>query len=127
MKSRLIAVALAGAVLASSFVVNADARRDDGNYLLEQCQSFIKLVDSERDYIAVNAGACGGFVQGVSDTIYFLGDELPKEAKFCEPNGTTNTQLVRIVVKYLKDNPKLLNTSKTSLVWSALQDAYPCK
>ncbi|MNR61896.1 hypothetical protein D3C85_1837700 [compost metagenome] len=66
-------------------------------------------------------------MQGVVSTVYFYSDELKKDAKFCLPGNVTNSQMVRIVVKYLKDNPKNLNEGRTGLVWSALKDAYPCK
>jgi hypothetical protein len=99
----------------------------DGNELLMQCQHFIKLIDDEKGFSPVYAGACGGFVQGVDSTVFFYGEDLEKDAKFCTPKNATNAQLVRIVVKYLKDNPKLLNKDKTTLVWLALKDAYPCK
>ena len=124
MKAELAVVALAG-MLASGGAM-ADTQYD-GNELLRQCQQYIKLIDSEKNYNLVDAGFCGGFVQGVHGTVAFLSDDLVKEAKFCSPNGVTNNQLVRIVVKFLKDNPKQLNLNRTGLVWAAFQDAYPCK
>ena len=101
--------------------------RFDGNELLDQCQQFIKVMDGEKNFNRLDAGTCGGFVQGVSSTVFFYRDELKKDDKFCEPDTTTGNQLVRIVVKYLKDNPKTLNEDRTILVWRALLDTYPCK
>ena len=40
------------------------------------------------------------------------------------PDDVSYAQEVRIVVKYLKDNPKLLNKDNTTLVWLALEEAY---
>jgi hypothetical protein len=124
MKTLLMVVALVG-ILATGGAVAAD--RDDGNELLRQCQQYIKAMDGERNYIEVEAGVCGGFVQGVSNTVSLLSNDLKKDAKFCKPATVTYGQLVRIVVKYLKDNPKLLDMDRTALVWFALSDAYPCK
>lgn len=123
MKTGSMAVALVG-MLGSGVAM---AKGADGNELLSQCQSYIKMIDGERNFVAVDAGACGGFVQGFTSTVQFYSEELKKEDRFCLPDGVTYAQLGRIVVKYLKDNPKDLNKGRTSLVWFALMDAYPCK
>jgi hypothetical protein len=125
MKTLLMAVAIAG-MFGSGAVIAADATFD-GNELLGQCQSYIKLIDGERTTDYFSGGVCAGFVQGISETVYFYSDGLKKNEKFCKPDGVTNAQLVRIVLKYLKDNPKDLNQARMGLVWSALMDAYPCK
>ncbi|MGF6199793.1 Rap1a/Tai family immunity protein [Pseudomonas laurylsulfatiphila] len=125
MKALLMAVALVG-LLGSGAAMAAD-QRFDGNELLGQCQQYIKAMDGERSYNHIDAGLCGGFVPGVASTVSFLKNDLKKDAKFCTPIGATNGQLVRIVVKYLSDNPKLLDMDRTRLVWYAFVDAYPCK
>lgn len=127
MKTGLMAVALAG--LMSSGAAMAADTGFDGNELLPQCQHFIALVDggtakTDEHY---DAGMCAGFVQGVFASSVFYSDGIKKDEKFCVPNTVKYSQLVRIVVKYLKDNPKLLNENRMVLVWAALQDAYPCK
>ena len=125
MKLGLMAVALA----AMLGVVSAAEASFDGNELLRQCQHFIKLVDggTARTDEHYNAGACGGFVQGVASSTALYDEFIPIKLKFCTPGTATGSQLVRIVVKYLKDNPKTLNDNRTVLVWRALLDAYPCK
>ena len=125
MKAGLMAVALVG-ILGSG---TAMAAGRDGNELLGQCQHFIRLVDggTARSDEHYDAGTCGGFVQGVNSSVFFYSEVLEKDDKFCVPDSVTNGQLVRIVVKYLKDNPKILNKDRTTLVWLALKDAYPCK
>ncbi|PMZ76949.1 Rap1a/Tai family immunity protein [Pseudomonas sp. FW305-70] len=124
MKALLMAVAVVG-MLGSGAVIAATPRYD-GNELLGQCQQYIRAADGEASFNQVDAGVCAGYVQGVESTVGFYSDDLANDAKFCVPNGVTNGQLVRIVVKYLKDNPKQLNLTRTGLVWSALKDAYPC-
>lgn len=123
MKAWIGAIAMYG-LLGSGM---AFAKGGDGNELLAQCQSYIKLIDGETNYNTIEAGACGGFVQGVSSTIDFYSEALKKNEKYCSPDGVTWSQLVRVVVKYLRDNPKTLNDNKTVLAWRALRDAYPCK
>lgn len=118
------AIALIG-MSGSGGAMAADAKFD-GNELLAQCQQYLKAADSESNYDRIDAGLCTGFLQGVLGAFTFLREELENDSKFCVPNGVTNVQTARIVVKYLKDNPKLLNLNRTGLVWSALKDAYPC-
>jgi hypothetical protein len=125
MKTGLMAVALAG-MLGSGAAMAAESRFD-GNELLQQCQSYIKLVDGEKTNDFFSAGICAGFIQGVSNTVHFYSDDVEKDEKFCKPATVTNAQLVRIVVKYLQDNPKDLNQGRMTLVWMALMIAYPCK
>lgn len=125
MKSGLIVVMLAGVALAGScFLVNAAQIRNDGNELLNDCKQFLK---EGSDFNAFEAGKCTGFVKGVSNTVYFYNSVLKKDEMFCEPSGVTNGQRARIVVKYLEDNPKLLNEPDIVLTWKALMDAYPCR
>jgi hypothetical protein len=123
MKAWIEAIALVG--MLGSSVAMAEGR--DGNELLTQCQSYIKMIDGERNYTYIDAGACGGFIQGFNGAVQFYSEVLKKDDKYCIPDGVTNAQLGRIVVKYLKDNPKELNESRVTLVWLALRDAYPCK
>lgn len=127
MKTGLVAVVLVG-MLGSGAAMAADAGFD-GNELLMQCQYYIKLVDggTVKTNAHFSAGACGGFVHGVLATTLFYSDELKKDEKFCVPNNATYAQLVRVVVKYLTDNPKRLNETQMVLTWAALRDAYPCK
>ncbi|PYY69969.1 hypothetical protein CRX42_13770 [Pseudomonas jessenii] len=125
MKAQSMVVALVG-ILGSGAVSAAEASYD-GNELLGQCQQYIKAADKERNYDPIAAGLCLGFIHGVDETVTYLRGDLAKDAKFCTPKDITNGQVVRIVVKYLKDNPKLLHKSRGALVWLALNDAYPCK
>lgn len=128
MKAGLMVVAVVGGVLAGvSGTVSAADLRYDGNELLLNCQQYVRGMDGDKDFNGVGAGMCGGFVQGVDSTNTFLFNDLNSDARFCKPATVTNGQLVRIVVKHLKDNPKLLNKERTGLVWLALKDAYPCK
>ena len=81
-----------------------------GNTLVETC-------DSDNSY---DQGICAGFVLGVSDRI---------ERKFaCPPkNGTVSGgQLVKVVRKYLEENPENLHWTGHFLVTIALSQAFPC-
>ncbi|MDX3743730.1 Rap1a/Tai family immunity protein [Pseudomonas sp.] len=125
MKSGLITAALAGMISAgSSFAANAADLRNDGNELLGDCKEFLK---EGSNFNAFQAGKCVGLIRGVTETVYFYRGEVKKGDRFCEASGVTNGQRVRIVVKFLEDNPKLLNEYDVALIWKAFYDAYPCK
>ena len=119
MKARMAAVAVLTWAL-----VGGQAMAVDGNQLLLQCQALIRSIESQGpDTYA--SGHCLGVVQGVTDMLVLYQDKLPK--KFCVPSDVTYGQGVRIVVKYLQDNPKLLNNHDSVLVLAAYADAYGCK
>lgn len=96
----------------------------DGNQLLLQCQTLIRSMEGQGPTTYGN-GHCLGVVQGVTDMLVIYQDKLPN--KFCVPSDIPYGQGVRIVVKYLQDNPKLLNNQDTVLVLAAYADAYGCK
>ena len=93
-----------------------------GNTLIESCQIY---VDSLPDPVSSNflGGYCLGLVHGVSDVAQVLGSP----PLVCYPSGGTNSQLVRVVVKFLNDHPEALHKPDTVLVLEALNDAYPCQ
>ncbi|WP_027921738.1 Rap1a/Tai family immunity protein [Pseudomonas sp. URMO17WK12:I12] len=125
MKAQLMAVALFG-VLGCGTAMAAGST-NDGNLLLGQCQQYIKSADPESNYNRADAGMCIGYLQGVQNTFDFLNDEIKSGTRLCIPENVTNGQMARIVVRFLEDNPRLLNGGRTGLVWLAIKDAFPCK
>lgn len=123
MKAR-IAVAVALAALMTSGIAMAD-----GSELLRQCQIAVRNMDAGvgGNY---DTGMCFGKIQGVTESILILNNSLPKDLKFCMPtgdDGVSHGQSVRIVNKFLRDNPALLNEHDSLLVMMAYKQAYPCK
>lgn len=118
----MVAVALTGALASGSALA-------DGNSLLTQCQASIRFMnnnsDSTNDF---GQGKCLGIVEAVIGTTVIRNEQLLKESRVCFPEGgITNGQGIRIVVKYLQENPSLLHLSDTLLTMVALGQAYPCK
>ena len=66
-----------------------------------------------------------GYVDGLLDAhdIYFIKTDYNF---FCRPNSSTVNQLIDVVGKYLKENPKIRHVNAGILVLEALQEAYPC-
>src|SRR5690349_11937086 len=123
MKAGLMAVALAG--MLGSGAAMAAGTGWDGNTLLGECQSAIRLLDnvrkpSDSDY---DSGICLGQVAGVR---YMMGDSGDYGACFPK-DGISNTQATRIVLKYLRDNPAILHNEGRFLIVTALHEAFPCK
>jgi hypothetical protein len=106
--------------LTSSVAMESEEHYQDGNHLLMQCQAVVDTADKPnwRDvHEAWNVGFCLGLAQGIP-----YGSPL-----VCPPAGVTNGQSVRVVVKFLNDNPEKLNLDEDELVTLALSKAFPCK
>jgi hypothetical protein len=69
---------------------------------------------------------CVGYVSGILDGLAIMrwkGGTTP----VCLPtDGVENEQAVRIVVKFLRENPKMLHETGRSLVVAALGEAFAC-
>jgi hypothetical protein len=66
-----------------------------------------------------NYSWCVGYMRGWVDG-YEWG------ANLCVPEKVTALQLVRIVVKYLRDHPHMLHYTRSFLILTAVQEAFPC-
>jgi len=106
----------------------------DGNTLYQLCKTSIDVMDNNgypTDYYTANvqessAGACVGYIAGVND-----GYELTPISRtlkpYCLEDNVNYNQELRIVVKYLNDNPQLLNLNGNVIILDALSNAFPCK
>ena len=96
-----------------------------GNKLMENCEKYDVEV-SQQDY--TETGYCAGYITG---TIYGMGyfiSFLDYENRFCMPTkNLQHGQMVKVVIKYLKDNPQRLHENYTHLIFSAVSEAFPCK
>jgi hypothetical protein len=95
----------------------------DGNELLENCTDALRHVENEYRFTGTDCvfhyGWCVGYMRGWVDGT--MGG-----ATLCVPQKVTALQLVRIIVKYLRDHPQTLHHSRDTLITTALQEAYPC-
>jgi hypothetical protein len=73
-------------------------------------------------------GYIGGFMSGVVYEQRFAeaatGRKVP--AAFCVSNGVEEIQTIRIVLKYIRDNPADAHLSTAGLIIDALRKPYPC-
>ena len=100
-----------------------------GRDFLEVCSS----VDSEgtRDAVRVQRDAtCLGWVQGFTDGFLVYGELLSvprRDRMACVPRGVSTVQIVRIIKKYLADNPGKAHRPTRYIASIALAGAFPCK
>jgi len=100
-----------------------------GRDFLEVCSS----IDSEgnKDSARIYRDAtCLGWVAGFADG-FLVHEELlnvPKKDRMaCVPQGVTTTQTVRVIKKYLADNPQKAHRPTRYIASIALAGAFPCK
>jgi hypothetical protein len=100
-----------------------------GSDFLEVCSS----VDSggSGDAARVQRDAtCLGWVEGFADGFLVYGELLnvPRRDRMaCVPRGVTTVQLVRVIQKYLADNPGKAHRPTRYIASIALAGAFPCR
>jgi len=68
---------------------------------------------------------CYGYISGLNDAFMYGKILWSGKPPFCNQDTTTD-QNVRIVLKYIKDNPEQAHTSTGLLFLQAMQKAFPC-
>ena len=106
----------------------ADISRSGSNFL-----EFCSSIDSEGNRSPVriyNDAMCLGWVEGFEDG-FTVHDELlsvpEKDRMVCVPRGVTTIQIVRIIKKYIADNPEKAHRPTRYIASLALARAFPCK
>jgi hypothetical protein len=121
-------------LLVSSCLVAQDDWKADGSSLLTKCSLAVRIFDGEKlsSGDAVDGGICVGYIWGSHDTDYMV-QMLEEHQKItmmkhaCTPSNASTSQMVRVVVKYLRDNPDRLNMPASVLVTDAIRSSFPCK
>ena len=109
-----------------SFCANTHAT--DGNGLLSNCSIVETYMDSKEPPKAgeLEGGVCLGLIEGVKSMTHLAhGAGHTGILNVCWPNNTaiSNGQAVRVVLSYLRKNPKELHSDQSYLVLSAYKDA----
>ncbi len=108
--------------------------KGDGSGLLAKCTLAVRAFDGEKlsSSDAAEGEFCVGYVLGVHDmdfTVQMLEEHekvsLMKHA--CSPSNASTAQAVRVVVKYLRNNPERPHMPASVLVTDAIRSAFPCK
>lgn len=88
----------------------------DGNKLYEWCQGFTPQTSVPRD--GYRFSSCEAYVLGSADVPYTRG--------FCLDDRVTSTQIVDVVVAFLRDHPGGRHHLAAIVVAQALATAFPC-
>jgi hypothetical protein len=73
----------------------------------------------------MKAAYCLGFVEGLK--LVIMATEIGTWNKtFCQPDDITNVQTVRVVRKYIADNPQKAQEPAALLAVESLHKAFPC-
>jgi hypothetical protein len=131
----LAAVVLSVLGASSAWARNLSAM--DGNTLLTKCHAAERMAEVSPKLTNDEWAAgffCLGFVQGVmdADQIWQTAESKALGAKarsllfYCVPKDASWPQLIRVLVKWLEDNPNKLNESGYDVINLAMSNAYPC-
>lgn len=114
----LFAICAAAAILIA--LTPASVADDDhtANTLLPACKRYLASFDG--NVISVNnwfgMGRCIGILEGLN--------YIPLH---CAPDGVMNPQVVRVVVKYIEEQPARWHEDFRTLAAEAMLLAWPCK
>jgi hypothetical protein len=114
-----ISLFLLCSVIGTSFSAPARASFDTGNTLYSACST-----ERGDTLYYQNNSICMGYVSGVFDVLT-LQDFANRKQACPLVTGMTRTQLVDIVLKYIRDNPGERNLSAAVMVIGGLKDAFP--
>ncbi len=77
-----------------------------------------------------NDATCLGWVEGFGDG-FTVHDELlgvpERDRMVCMPRGVTTVQIIRVIKKYIVDNPEKAHRATRYVASLALARAFPCK
>ena len=109
---KLLWLLMVGLSLTGSLL--GEENRKDGNHLLPGC----RLADNEPhgSMEFFDAGYCVGVIHGV----------IRSSHRICTPEEVTVGQEIKVVLKYLQENPATLQLDGADLTEQALANAFPC-
>lgn len=122
-------------VLSSSlFAQTKESLETSGNAFLRVCSVADKEENTEHLSVdqKVALTSClnfvSGFTNGVEVEMLFVENATKQSthAPFCVPASVENIQIVRVVLKYIRDNPAATRRKASSLIMFSLGERYPC-
>lgn len=94
-----------------------------GNDMLRRCDG---PYSNETEKIAYTS-FCTGYIQGLQQMQHVVVDLRNVQPLYCEPTQSGDySQLERVIIRWLKENPEQLHRDARVLVTKALMDAFPC-
>lgn len=102
-----------------------------GNAFVRLCSAIDKEDRTSSDLSQVMA--CVGYVSGFENGVEFGADFVNYKAvkkirkPFCRPLAVENGQLVRVLLKYIRENPEKAHEPTSWLMMDAFGRTYPCE
>jgi hypothetical protein len=117
-----------GSVGSKSATEQPDISKSGSNFL-ELCSAVDGDQNGDPARIQ-NDATCLGWVEGFREC-FTVHDELlavpRRDRVVCIPSGVTSVQIVRIIKKYIADNPDKAHGATRFIASVALAAAFPCK
>lgn len=105
---------------------SASSAVNTGADLLEKCDSYISYMGNKQipdSNFSYRMGICQGFVDGV---IYTHSVTRSGSPIWCLPGSVNSDQIIRVLVKYIRDNPDAEQKNLGAVVLIAMVNAFPC-
>ena len=105
------------AALATTAAAAADT--SSANFMLPSCKSLLARHVVEN----FQQGHCAGLIEGLA----FLARRATPPHRSCRPDGVTTGQVVRTIVRWLKQRPRRWHENFKYLALEAMHETWPCK
>lgn len=113
-----------GLVLVLGFLVCSKSFALTGNELLDTCSTYVKNTDLSA--MNTSDAICLGYISGFMDQFYVGLAAYVNLSCFSNAHkNIINDQIVRIVLKYLQNNPEKTNQFTPFLISAAFFEAFP--
>jgi hypothetical protein len=114
---------LRGTVLIAAFALNSDfalaeADLNSANYIMPGCRAFLEPDPPKDMNTKFLSTQCRAIIRGL---VYALSSNI------CPPKSKETHEDVRVVVKYIDEQPARLHEQFFALALEALRAAWPCK
>ena len=84
-----------------------------------------KLYNLCRADTPIDEALCKGYILGVQDAIY--SGHLSDHFSLCLPEGVEPDQIRLQLIRYIENNPNIMNFAAEGLVAKTLETTYACK
>jgi hypothetical protein len=115
-------------ILASvAFALTSPACARTAQEVHQDCKELMREWDAPNGRPTMNGGRCLGYILGVIDMNgYIRALSIAEMPQFCPPQIMTNSQAVRIFVKFVDDNPERMHHEGPMIAVLAFSKAFPC-
>ena len=136
MKTRALLFTLLLGLIVPIHAATAGSLEESGNDFVRICAIVNRVDQVDHGHLSeqemVDAGTCVGYLMGLTDGVGMqhmfskaYGDK--SDAVYCFPDeGIPLVQQLRIVLKYINDNPERAHLRTGTLAAEAFHKAFPC-